>query len=143
MNIIQKVKALNFPNNEYVVVGSGILEAKGIRETNDIDIVVSPDLFEKCKAHSWEQVPWTYEKIGQIYLRKAEYELYLDVNCKDFNPTLSELLERAEIIEGIPFASLEDTSNFKRAYGKPKHLRDIELIEQYRKEHGYAEASNK
>ena len=131
MNIVEKVKALDFPDGEYIVVGSGILGAKNIREIHDVDIVVSSDLFEKCKNDGWEQAPWTYEKIGQIYLKKAEYELYLDVNCRDFNPTLRELLQRAEMIEGVPFASLEDSVSFKRVYGKPKHLRDIELIERF------------
>jgi len=132
MNVIEKVRALNFPDGEYVVVGSGILGAKNIREIHDVDIVASPGLFERCKSGGWEQMPWTYEKIGQIYLRKAGCELYLDVNCKDFNPTLQELIQRSEMIEGIPFASFEDTVNFKRAYGKPKHLKDIELIERYK-----------
>lgn len=131
MNVIEKVKSLSFPDGQYVVVGSGILAVKGIRESHDIDIVVIPVLFEKCKAEGWEQVPWTYEKMDQVYLKKDEFELYLDVNCKDFNPTFQELFQRAEIIDGVVFASLQDTINFKRAYNKPKHLKDIELIEQY------------
>ncbi len=131
MNIFEKVKSLNFPTGQYVVVGSGILEAKGIRETHDVDVVVTPELFEKCKTEGWEQVPWTYEKIDQIYLKKGEFEVYLDVNCRDFNPTFSELIQRAETIDDITFASLQDTINFKRAYNKPKHLADLKLIEKY------------
>jgi len=34
MNIIEKAKKLNFPSGEYVIVGSGILEALGIRHGN-------------------------------------------------------------------------------------------------------------
>ncbi len=36
MNIIERTKKLNFPLGKYVVVGSGILEALGIRSANDI-----------------------------------------------------------------------------------------------------------
>jgi len=131
MNIIEEVRSLDLPLGEYVVVGSGILAAKGLRRTEDVDIVVSPTLFKKYRALGWEQMPWTYEKKGQIYLKKGIFELYLDVNCKDFNPTLDELVQRAEVIDGVAFSSLEDTINFKKAYGKPKHLEDVGLIREY------------
>lgn len=132
MNIFEDIKKLKFPQGQYIIVGSGPLVARGIRETNDIDIVVSPELFEKCKKDWWEQLPRTYpDKIGQIYLRHGYIELFLDVNCGDFNPTLAELLQRADIIQGISFVSLEDVIKFKKAYNKPKHIQDIKMIEQY------------
>ena len=133
MNLFAEIKKLNFPLDQYIVVGSGPIVARGLRMTNDVDIVVTPELFEKCKTDGWDQVPWTYEKVGQIYLKKGNAELYLDVNCKDFNPTFIELRSRADIIQGIPFASLEDTKQFKKAYGKSKHLKDIKLIEEYQR----------
>jgi len=45
MNIFERVKKLNLPLGEYVVIGGGILEALGIRNTNDVDIIVVPKLF--------------------------------------------------------------------------------------------------
>jgi hypothetical protein len=50
MNIVEEMKKLKFPQGQYVIVGSGPLVVRGIRETNDIDIVVSPKLFEKCNS---------------------------------------------------------------------------------------------
>jgi hypothetical protein len=41
------------------------------------------------------------------------------------------LIRRADIIRGIPFASLDDVLKFKQAYNGPKHWADIELIEKY------------
>ena len=49
MNILQKVKELNLPEGSYVVEGSGVLDVLGIREANDIDLVVSPEVYEKLK----------------------------------------------------------------------------------------------
>lgn len=119
---------------EYVVVGSGPMAARGIRDAHDIDIVVAEKLFEKCRRDSWEQVPWTYpEKLQHIFLKRGIVELYLDVNCESFNPTTEELIARADIINGIPFASLGDVIQFKKGYNRPKHDRDIELIETYLK----------
>lgn len=135
MNIVEEMKKLKFPQEQYVIVGSGPLVVRGIRETNDIDIVVSPKLFEKCKQDWWEQLPRTYpDKIGQIYLRQGYVELFLDVNCGDVNPTLEELLQRSDLIEEISFASLADILQFKIAYNTPKHRQDIKRIEKYLKE---------
>lgn len=135
MKVVEEMKKLKFPQGQYVIVGSGPLVVRGIRETNDIDIVVSPKLFEKCKKDWWEQLPRTYpDKIGQIYVRHGYVELFLDVNCADFNPTREELVQRADIIEGIAFASLEDMIKFKQSYNKPKHWEDIKRIEKYLKE---------
>jgi len=133
MNIFEEIQKLNFPSGQYVVVGSGPMAARGIREAQDIDIVVMPEFFEKCKQEDWEQIPWTYEKPEQVYLKKGLVELYLDVNCGNFNPTTEELLQRADMINNIPFVSLADLIGFKKEYNKPKHLRDIELIEKYKK----------
>lgn len=136
MNIVQEIKNLNLPIGNYVVVGSGILIAHKLKEGHDIDIVVSKQLFEKCKSEGWDQIPWTYEdKIGNNYLRKNNVELYLDVNKGDFNPSLEELLLSAEIIDDVPFASFQDILKFKKEYSKvnPKHLTDIVLIEDYLK----------
>ena len=44
MNIIEKAKKLNFPAGEYVIVGSGTLDALGIRQANDLDVAVLPEL---------------------------------------------------------------------------------------------------
>src|ERR1700733_10485656 len=87
MDIFEEVKKLHFPLGQYVIVGSGTMAAKNIRESHDIDIVVSEKLFNECKKAGWKILPWTYEKPGQIYLKRGFTELYLDVNCRDFNPT--------------------------------------------------------
>ncbi|MEX0651862.1 MAG: hypothetical protein WD509_00220 [Candidatus Paceibacterota bacterium] len=45
MNIFERVKRLNFPFGEYVVVGGGVMEAYGLRNAGDLDIVVGSALF--------------------------------------------------------------------------------------------------
>lgn len=130
MDIFTRVKELNFPIGHYVVVGSGILAAKGIRETNDLDIVVSQELFEKCKTAGWEVLPWTKESIpGKEWLKRGDVEVYVQLSRKTGSISAKELLENAEVIDGIPFISLEDLVDFKREYGRPKDFEDIKLIE--------------
>jgi len=135
MNIFDEVKKLNFPPDKYVVVGSGPMAALGLKEPNDIDLVITLDLFKECKKNGWEVKQWTYPNTSGEYLQKENVELYLDVNYGDFNPTFEELFKRSEIINGVRFASLQDTLNFKKAYltniKKEKHIRDIAIIEGY------------
>ncbi|MFZ2150863.1 MAG: hypothetical protein WAZ12_03925 [Candidatus Absconditicoccaceae bacterium] len=132
--ILEEIKKLKFPRGHYIVVGSGPMIVRNLRESNDIDIVVSNKLFNKCINNNWEIVPRTYpEKLGQFYLRYSCVELYLDVNHGNFNPTLEELLQRADIIDNIPFISLKDLIKLKKAYNKPKHLEDIKNIKLYLK----------
>lgn len=113
-------------------MGSSPMVVRGIRESKDLDIVVSPELFEKCKQEGREEMPRTYvSKLGNFYLKQGDVELYLDVNCGDFNPTLKDLIQRSDTIEGFSFACLQDVISFKKAYNKPKHLEDIKKIEEY------------
>jgi len=144
MNIFEEVRNLDFPDGQYVVVGSGPMAAHGLKEIQDVDIVVTSELFEKCKQEGWEQVSWTYpERLGQVYLKRGLVELYLDVSCGDFNPTLEELLQRTEYVEGIPFAALADILQFKKAYGRSKHLEDVLEIERYLKKRSDPDTSVK
>jgi len=133
MKIIQKIKELNLPLNQYIIVGSGPMAVRELKEFNDIDIVVNNSLFNECKKdRKWKQVLWTYpDHLGQFYLESELFELYLDVNCGNFNPTFEELMSRSDLIEGIHFASLKDILQFKKAYNRPKHKKDIKIIEKY------------
>jgi len=132
MDIFKEIKKLDFPFGKYVIVGSGPMAARGIREVHDIDIVVTPDLFDKLKKEGWEIKQWTYPGTeGRIYLQNGIIEIYLGVNYGNFNPTTEELIARANVIKNIPFATLEDIIQFKSAYNREKHLKDIELIKEY------------
>jgi hypothetical protein len=132
--IFKKIKALDFPNQEYIVAGSCIMDIHGLKQAQDIDIVASERLFKECtESGEWNIIPCTYkEKIGQVRLEKDDIEIQLNVNCgNEFTPTLNELLSRAEYFEGIPFVCLEDLLKFKKSYDRPKDHIDIKLIEEY------------
>ncbi|MBI5220904.1 MAG: hypothetical protein HY978_03690 [Candidatus Liptonbacteria bacterium] len=136
MDIIAEIKKLDLPAGKYVVVGSGPMAVRGLKDAHDIDLVIAPEVFEHYRAAGWQVLPWTYANHpgqDQVFLRQGILELYLDVNCGDFCPTLEELVRRADMISGVAFASLPDTISFKRAYGREKHLRDVAVIEEYLK----------
>jgi predicted nucleotidyltransferase len=128
MTIFEKVRELNLPIGEYVVVGSGIMEALGIKKANDVDLVVTPDLFKKLAENGWKSHA---RPNGEHGLQKGIASAYLDVNCGDCNPTTGELLKESLIIDGIPFITLKRLMCFKNAYAREKDFKDIELIKNY------------
>jgi hypothetical protein len=128
MNIINKLKELNLPNGEYVVTGAGIMEALGIRDSNDIDIAVTKDLFDELQSTGeWQEV----EMYGKIFLKKEGVDVIPTLNWDKYPTTTEEAIASAVIIEGFPFMNLDELCKFKTALGREKDLRDIELIRKY------------
>ena len=51
-----KVKALNLPLDQIIVIGSGILDQLGIRPASDIDLAASPDLMKNLSEESGDWI---------------------------------------------------------------------------------------
>jgi hypothetical protein len=126
--ILSKVKKLNLPKDSYVVFGSGPMAALGLRESNDIDLLVSKEIYQKLKGLGWQQIekgpndnPLTYDV----------FEVHDNWDFSAYSPTLSDLLSNAFEIDGIKFASIKDVQRWKSHLSRPKDLKDIKLIEHY------------
>jgi hypothetical protein len=126
--IVNKVKALNLPQGSYIVFGSCPLAAIGIREAGDIDILISDEVLEDLKKAGWQELdkgpndkPLTYDV----------FEAHNSWNFSSYKPTLEHLLSSAMLVDGVPFASLEEVKKWKQSSGRPKDLNDIELIDEY------------
>lgn len=124
--IIAKVKSLNLPENSYVVFGSGPLAIDDIREANDIDLLVSKEVFEELKNAGWREF---HKDDNDVPLVKDVFEAHENWNFSTYSPTLEHLLSTSKIVEGVPFASLEEVRKWKTASGRPKDIVDIQLID--------------
>jgi 8-oxo-dGTP pyrophosphatase MutT (NUDIX family) len=128
MNILQKIKELNIPNDQYVVIGSGTMSALGIREANDIDMSVTEELFDKLKeTGEWEE----FEKYGRPFLKKDVFDINKHLGWEKYSITIQEANNSALFIEDIPFMNLDELIKFKAAMGREKDFKDIELIKEY------------
>jgi hypothetical protein len=126
MNIISKVKELGLPIGEYVVVGSGILDALGLRPANDIDIVVLPELHAQMRrSGDWEEE----ERYGKIFLKREGVDVITQLDWSEYPTTTSEAIRSATLIDGIPFMNLVELRRFKTALGREKDSADIALID--------------
>ncbi len=127
-DIFSRIKALNLPFGEYVVVSSGTLEALGIRPARDLDIAATSKLFEKLRAEGG----WTEEeRYGKIFLSKPGIDIIRQLSWDTYPTTTEEAIRSALVIEGIPFMNLDELKRFKRALGREKDFTDIKLIEKY------------
>lgn len=126
-NIFEQVKKLNLPMGKYVIFGSGPMGIRGIRECHDVDIIVSEGVLEEIKKNP----AWKVKKFetGRQTFVFGDIELW-----KDWWPgkwDTEDLIKRADIIDDLPFATLEDVLKWKKIFGREKDLKDIKLIEEY------------
>jgi hypothetical protein len=136
MTILERVKELGLPAEEFVVMGSAILEVKGIRNAEDIDIIVTRQLFEKEKLNP----RWEY-KVEHGDVGNVQVEMLDDNNGITLYPYIyggGEIdfflddPKRTEQVEGINFASLANLLEVKSSsWNRPKDRLDVELIKAY------------
>lgn len=100
---------------------------RGLRECNDVDVVVSEDVF-----YSYENNPeWTVEitEAGGRGLKKDRMELFKDWLPGEWN--VDKLIDESEIIDGLPFVRLEEVLKWKKLMWREKDRQDIELINKF------------
>ena len=129
--IIAKIKSLNLPADSYVVFGSSPLAVAGIREAQDIDLVVSPEILEQFKKAGWKRLD---KGPRDKPLAHDVFEVHDDWHFSSYNPTLQDLHATATWVDGVPFASLAEVRKWKSSAARPKDLEDIKLIDEYLKQ---------
>ena len=123
MDIVQKINNLNLPPRNFIVVGSGIMQVLGIRQSSDVDLIVSEEVFHLLGEQGWEHGEWP----DQPVLKRDVF----DVGTHWEGKRLAELLQAATTIEDVPFLSLHDLRLWKVNQARPKDLVDVGLIDEY------------
>lgn len=112
---------LSLPREMYAIFSSACLALRGIRENNDIDIIVRPGL--------WNVLDKEYPKKNDHgMIEVGHLEISGSIRHLD---SVDEVIDRAEIIYDYRFARLEDLLAWKRQMGRDKDLHDVKLIEEY------------
>ncbi len=121
---VEMVQRLKIPGSEYVVIGGGVLDALNIRETNDVDMVVSSKMYKQFKQKGWKEY---IQDDGKKIISHNGYQLMQTYVGK----SLHDLKKRSFMHQGVCFMSLDDLADCKRKMGRQKDLDDIAYIEQY------------
>ncbi|KAF3361773.1 hypothetical protein PHSC3_001663 [Chlamydiales bacterium STE3] len=125
------IKALNLPVGQYAITGSGALGIRNLRTIGDIDIIVTSDLWNLLEKRYGVTDENNVKKIvfpGEIVEALGENSFYVEKKDKDA-PTINARIANAEIIEELPFESLEHVLYYKRRMGREKDKQDIIMIE--------------
>jgi hypothetical protein len=121
MKLLSELENLNLPKDKYAIFGSGPICIRGLREANDIDIIVKDDL--------WDYLSTIYP-VEKESIKTGNIEIF-----KNWSPwfnDVSELINTAEIINGFPFVKLDYVIEWKKAMGREKDLKDLELINKHK-----------
>jgi hypothetical protein len=123
-NFFGKLRALDLPTADYAVFGSGPLAVRGlIEEVHDLDVVARGAAWEQAKVLG--QACTAPEGDPVVWLEGGAIEIFGGWLGWD----IDTLIDNAEIIEGFPFARLEDVLAFKLSCGRPKDIAHARLIE--------------
>lgn len=129
------VKKLDLPIGQYAITGSGALGIRNLREIGDIDIIVTADLWDILAAKYGVTDETGVKKIvfpNGIVEAFGDCSFYTEKKHSDA-PTIADRIANADIIEGLPFESLEHVLYYKRKMGREKDIHDVLIIEEWQK----------
>ena len=127
---LENLKKLDLPEGQFVVVGSGPMGTRGIRESQDLDVIVTATLWDDLI----KKYP-TVNKGGIDYIvLENDIEIIDPVTGIFSNSSVvpvEEIFEKADLFDGIKFINLDNLKKIKAKMARDKDLRDIELIDIY------------
>ena len=119
-----KLRALDLPTADYAIFGSDPLAVRGlIEEVHDLDVVARGTAWQQAKGLG--EVRIAPEGDPVVWLEGGAIEVF----CGWLGWDIDMLIDNAEIIDGLPFARLEDVLAFKLSLGRPKDVAHTRLIE--------------
>ncbi|MBR5228014.1 MAG: hypothetical protein IKV94_05200 [Clostridia bacterium] len=120
IELIQLLKSLNLPKDEYYILGGGSLLLCGLRETTkDLDLCVSSELFITLK-----------DKYSLSEKDKNSCGFYKLTELIEVVPTPKENF-KAQEVDGFLVESLETILAYKKKRNLPKDQIDIQNIEKF------------
>lgn len=135
MRVFKELNKLNLPEKQFVVIGSGIMGVLGIRESKDIDLLISKALFDELRENQdFEYRVKVFDNKERISLayKYSDIEIFFDM---DTGETFGDYMNSNYLqeIEGMYFMKLERLLFYKNRWKREKDLKDIELINTYLK----------
>lgn len=132
--LFQKVKDLKLPQGRYALFGSTTLAIRGIRASNDADIVVTESLYQELKSIGKWKTKLILKNIECLTNEDGDIEILKSWGPGEWN--IEKLIFDAETIDDLPLVSLSDVLRWKKLNGREKDLKDVELITEYIKNNG-------
>jgi hypothetical protein len=127
------LERLALPLGEWVVFGGACLAAHGIRATKDVDLFVTPQLYQRLQDEGWEarvtnstSSPYLLKVVGGV-----ELQAFIQCGSEEWVPKVQTYFNQPERINGFSFMPLKEMYAWKDATRRPKDISDLALIEAY------------
>ena len=119
-DILERLRALNWPVEDYWLVAGGAMVLYGLRpETHDLDLGCTT---ARADALAAAGVPYKEMEDGS----GRRFSVSGDVEVFE-----NWLMDRVELVDGVPVVSLQGLREMKRALGREKDLKDIARIDAF------------
>lgn len=125
--LLNAVRSLDLPADQYAVFGSGPLVVRGLREGGDIDLVVTHALYARLReTPEWRVRP--HDDGGET-LTREDFDVMERLDLPGYVGDVPGMIADAERIEDVPFVRLPEIRRFKAALNRPKDHVDLDLID--------------
>lgn len=127
-----RVKELGLSPEQIIVIGSGILDQLGIRQSADIDVVTNREVLEEiASSDGWVE---KLDKNQRQYLVKHDgsVEIWDGWEFDGQVVGYDDLLSHSVVYDNVRFVNLEFLRRWKNWRGREKDIRDVELIDEWR-----------
>ena len=131
----ERVKELGLPLDQIIIIGSGILDQLGIRQSTDIDVAVDRATLKKIAGDSdWAK---KIDKNQRRYLVKHDgsVEIWDGWEIDGRIIEYDKLLDYAVEYDGVKFVNLDFLRRWKNWRGREKDIQDVRLIDEWRAKH--------
>lgn len=122
--LLEELKSFNLPTDQFAVTSSGTLAVRNLREANDLDVIVSEELWQELIKNYTPAMDGEMESIdvGNIqFLHKGSW----------FTGDNEKMINEADTIEGIRYVKLTEIKARKTGRDREKDIRDVKLIDEY------------
>ncbi len=121
--LVKLIVELDLDQRDFVIFGSGPLLAHGLRQhLNDLDIVARGTTWDRVEQYGIPTIG-LINNAPMVQFWGGLIEFSQGWISKDWNA--DDLIDHAEIIQGLPFAQLADVLAYKQSLDRPKDGLDI------------------
>ena len=120
--IQQRLATLKLDKDEYVVIAGGVLEILGMRRTNNLDIIVDKQTYDRYRRRAdWKE--YQFDDGNKMIVCRG-----VTMTKKWMDYDLKTLRRTAFRRGGVSFMSVEALIAAKQKLGRPKDKADIRLL---------------
>jgi hypothetical protein len=135
--LIQELQTLSLPTEDFAIFGNAPMAANGLMDfskVSDLDVIARGSAWEKAKSQSSIPPKETDLKFGDFlgfFPNDNEFDIQIYTGWPHGNWNIDELIDNADVIDGLRFVKLENVLKWKKTRNRPKDAEQIIILEEY------------